>query len=305
MNENSKITILLCSHLCTSSDMKPFETKEWTLFSENLKINKIQPFDILSFSDDDFRVRLGLDINQIERINMLIERNIDLEKEIKNYEKINIKIMTRDDATYPELIKSKLYNLSPPILYYCGDLALLSQKYIGFVGSRSIEQQDEDFTNKIVTVVNKKGFGVVSGGAKGVDSIATSTSLKNNLPCIEYISDSMNRKLRNKDTLAYIESGKLLVFSTTKPDAGFEVGNAMARNKLIYAQSEGTVVVKADYNKGGTWSGATENLKKQYCDEYCWKNNDYKGNSELIKLGAIGIDENWDGELALKLFSIL
>lgn len=36
-----------------------------------------------------------------------------------------------------------------------------------------------------------------------------------------------------------------------KPDAGFNAGIAMQRNKYIYVQSEATVVVKSDYNKGG------------------------------------------------------
>jgi predicted Rossmann fold nucleotide-binding protein DprA/Smf involved in DNA uptake len=71
----------------------------------------------------------------------------------------------------------------------------------------------------------------------------------------------------------------------------------MMRNKYIYAQSEGTVIIKSDYNKGGTWSGAIANLKQQLCNTFCWNNLEYKGNVELIKRGAIPIDESWDGDL--------
>ena len=45
------------------------------------------------------------------------------------------------------------------------------------------------------------------------------------------------------------------------PDAPFSPGNAMGRNKLIYAQSLVTLVVASDRETGGTWSGAVEALK--------------------------------------------
>ena len=91
----------------------------------------------------------------------------------------------------------------------------------------------------------------------------------------------------------------MLLISVAKPDSGFNAGIAMMRNKYIYAQSEATVIVKSDYNKGGTWSGATENLKNKWCKEFCWNNLKYNGNQALIKKGAIPIDDNWDGNLDL------
>ena len=71
----------------------------------------------------------------------------------------------------------------------------------------------------------------------------------------------------------------------------------MQRNKFIYAQSKGTIVVKSDYDKGGTWSGATEALRNGYCPVFCRNNQKSLGNKKLIELGAIAIDENWDGKL--------
>lgn len=82
-----------------------------------------------------------------------------------------------------------------------------------------------------------------------------------------------------------------------KPDAGFNAGIAMQRNKYIYVQSEATVVVKSDYNKGGTWGGASEALKKDYCPVLCRDHRKYPGNSGLIRLGAVPIDDRWDGNV--------
>jgi len=58
----------------------------------------------------------------------------------------------------------------------------------------------------------------------------------------------------------------------------------MSRNKLIYTQSDATIVMKSD-TKGGTWEGANENIKKQWIPLWVI---DYKekGNEEIIKMGA-------------------
>ena len=103
-------------------------------------------------------------------------------------------------------------------------------------------------------------------------------------------------KLHNSDTVKKIQQGKLLLMSVVKPDAGFNVGMAMMRNRYIYAQSAATVVVRSDLNKGGTWTGANENLKHNWCTTLCW-DHPYPGNQALIQKGAIAVDEHWNGQI--------
>jgi predicted Rossmann fold nucleotide-binding protein DprA/Smf involved in DNA uptake len=143
---------------------------------------------------------------------------------------------------------------------------------------------------------------VVSGGARGCDSIAEEEALENGGTAIAFLSDSMLRKLRSARAIQAVQQGKLLLLSVVKPDAGFNAGVAMMRNKYIYAQSEATIVIKSDYNKGGTWSGATENLKNQWALPLCWNHTTYPGNNALIERGAIPIDDDWDGSIGPLLF---
>ncbi len=51
-------------------------------------------------------------------------------------------------------------------------------------------------------------------------------------------------------------------------------------------------------HKGGTWSGASEALRKDYCPVLCRENKRYPGNTGLIGLGAIPLTEEWDGDIS-------
>jgi predicted Rossmann fold nucleotide-binding protein DprA/Smf involved in DNA uptake len=59
-----------------------------------------------------------------------------------------------------------------------------------------------------------------------------------------------------------LREGRLTLVSPYDPNAGFNVGNAMQRNKLIYALADTALVVSSDLDKGGTWAGAIEQLEK-------------------------------------------
>ena len=298
MIQNSMAIIVLCSHLCVGDNVKPFEPAEWTTFAQKLLDKKIEPCELLSFSDEDFEVKLDLSMDEAQRITKLIGRSGSITFEIEKYADMGINIMTRADIHYPKALKKKLGKSCPPIFYYAGNPELSDKKCVGFVGSRSIGTNDEVFTAATVSKINAKGFTVVSGGARGVDSLASEISLANGSCSVEYVADSLVSRIKSRAVVSAVINNRLLILSAVNPDSRFFTGFAMMRNKYIYAQSEGTVIIKSDYNKGGTWNGAITNLKQRLCNTFCWNNPEYEGNAELIKRGAIPIDDSWSGDLA-------
>lgn len=296
MNGNASMIAVLCSHLC-AENCTPLEPSEWTKLADIMIEHNIQPKDIPDFSDEDMKRFFGYESAEITRIKELLDRAGSLGFELEKLSSMGINVITRADKGYPKALKTKLKGGCPPLFYYVGELALLDSRTVGFVGSRTIGDEDTVFTERTVGKINKRGFGVVTGGARGVDSAASAASISNGCFCIEYISDSLIKKIKRKDVISAIQDKKLLLLSSAKPDAGFNTGMAMQRNKFIYAQSESTVVVKSDYNKGGTWNGAVQALKKEYCPVLCRDHKRYNGNTELIKLGAVPIDDNWDGDV--------
>jgi predicted Rossmann fold nucleotide-binding protein DprA/Smf involved in DNA uptake len=104
-----------------------------------------------------------------------------------------------------------------------------------------------------------------------------------------------------------IRQGRLVLVSPYDPSAGFNAGNAMNRNKFIYALADHALIVDSAYEKGGTWAGAKEELKRENHPPV-WVRLDGKvsaGNEQLLKLGARAFpSEPWNQHI-LKLLEDL
>ncbi len=287
--------ILLCSHLQLNNNTIPFEPKEWNDIMLRLKTNKMYPEDILELSVNDFKSILNFDDNLIERIKQLLSRSGSISFELEKLWNRNIGIITSADNNYPKLIKQKLILNHPPLFYYTGELKLLDNEGIAIVGSRNIDNAAIEFTKDLVENAVENDYMVISGGARGIDNTSEGAALGCGGKVISILSDSLGTKIKNRDVIEYIEDGRLLLLSATNPSAGFSVGFAMGRNKYVYTSSVAAFVISSDYDKGGTWAGATENLKNGWVPTFVRKVEYLKGNMELIKKGAIAI-ENIDFE---------
>ena len=76
------------------------------------------------------------------------------------------------------------------------------------------------------------------------------------------LADSLEQTAMTREHRNLLLEGQLVLISPYDPNAGFNAGHAMQRNKVIYALADAALVVNADINKGGTWAGATEQLEK-------------------------------------------
>lgn len=285
-SDNAMCTILLSSYIGIKegSDVKPLSLGEWHKFIDVLVQNKLEPSIV--YSTEIVKLKeIGYDEAFLERIKALVERGASVAFELEEYEKRGIHVITFIDKEYPVLLRRELKNKKPPVLFYSGDISLANKVGIGVVGSRNISDDGMQFTiNLVEKAVNEK-LVIYSGGAKGVDVTAQTVALNSGGAVVAYIADSLTDKIKKKDIAKHVAEGKLLLISDLKPDVGFSAGRAMNRNKYIYASAMGTFIVESDYNKGGTWNGATEAIKNKWGNVFVW-NNSSNGNQKLIDFGA-------------------
>lgn len=195
---------------------------------------------------------------------------------------------------YSKTLKQNLKTAySPTLLYLKGDSQILQEKSIAIVGSRAAEEKSLEFTDNIAQMASKDYKVVVSGFAKGVDKQALDSTLKFQGRSIIVLPQGIATFNSGfKTYYKQIVDGDVLVLSTFHPNAGWSVGLAMARNPVIYGLADEIFVAESG-DKGGTWSGVIDGLRKGRKIFVRIPEPDEKNANELlIQKGAIPVDFN-------------
>lgn len=230
------------------------------------------------------------------QVKELLKRSASITFAIAELRQRGLRITTFLDNDFPKRLFTRLGDFCPPLLYTCGNYELSTKRTVGYVGSRSITELDAQWTEARIEKNINDGYGIVTGGAKGIDSVALSAAINAGSFAIVYLPDNIGLKIREAYFQQALLAGRLLLYSHVSPLAKKNknsfVSSAMERNKFIYAQSIATVVVRSDLNKGGTWSGATEALRHKWSRVYAWDNVQYPGNQKLIEMGALPLSDD-------------
>ena len=197
--------------------------------------------------------------------------------------------------TSPEYSKTLKTNLkatySPPVLYIKRNKKIMQEQSIAIVGSRAASEIALNFTDNIAKNASKDYKVVVSGFAKGVDKQALDSAIKYKGQSIIVLPQGiMTFTSGFKNYYKQIIDGDVLVLSTFHPKAGWSTGLAMARNPIIYGLASEIYVAESS-EKGGTWSGVIDGLRKGrkiYVRQP--EHNEKNANNILIQKGAIRVD---------------
>ncbi len=197
-----------------------------------------------------------------EHIQELLTRGFQLSQVLELWRARSIWVVSQADQDYPSRLRQKLGSAAPPVLYGCGDGDLLERGGLAVVGSRRVSDQVIEYAEQTGRSAALANCTIVSGGAKGVDQAAMRGALNGGGAAIGVLADGIEKSVLQRENRNVLMDGRLTLISPFDPRAGFSVGNAMRRNKLIYALADAGLVVESDYKKGGTWTGAVEQLTK-------------------------------------------
>lgn len=255
-----------------------------------LHSHQLRPGDMLQpGSFDDIRNAGGELLFDLDRLSQLLGRGAELAMIVEHWANKGLWILSRSDTAYPQRIKARLASKAPPILYGVGNQELLSNGGLAIVGSRDIDEKSIEFSHSLAKLCAKQSIQVVSGGARGVDSESMRTALEYGGTVVGILADSLSRWAVAKVYRDALRSQNLALVSPYYPDAGFNVGNAMSRNKYIYCLSDYALVVSTSAEKGGTWAGAVENLSGQKTPLFIQTGDGVpKANQKLLEIGGIG-----------------
>lgn len=197
---------------------------------------------------------------------------------------------------YPKQLKQNQKYNAPCVIYTKGNKALLQAPSVAIVGSRSADAKSLAFTERIAQKASAEGKVVVSGFAKGVDRQALDAAVGAGGQSIIVLPQGiMTFASGFKQYYQHIARGRVLVMSTFAPKAPWSVELAMARNPIIYGMAREIYVAQSD-DKGGTWSGVIDGLRKGRPIHVRYPERGEKNaNLLLIQKGASAVDG--DGNL--------
>ena len=276
-------------------DAKPLTTREWSELERKLELNSLDVAELPGLTCEQMVDVLQIDRGEADRIAGLLARSRMLQQELEQLESLGIWLITRFDEGYPSRLIERLGRAAPLMLYGAGEARLLNQRGLAVVGSRNIDASGFELTELVGRACAASNLIVYSGGARGVDKTAMGAALASGGNAAGLLADSLEKAVRASDVRAAIEESRLVLATPYSPQASFNVGTAMARNKLIYALSDFALVIASDAEKGGTWAGAEEALTAGWVPVFVVDGPDIpEGNRLLIERGAIPFPDSFD-----------
>lgn len=214
-------------------------------------------------------------------------KRIDLDCQIKLIEKNNFSLIPLDSELYPTSLKSIF---DPPlVLFVKGEI--LPQDYfsIAIVGTRLASFYGRTMSEKLSRELAEKGFTIVSGGARGIDTFSHQAALRAKgrtlvvLGCgLDIAYPPENRKLFEE----IAEKGAMISEFplSTRPDKG----NFPMRNRIISGLSLGVVVIEAPHKSGAliTVTHANEQGREVFSVPGHADSFVSKGTNQLLREGA-------------------
>lgn len=314
--DDSLATILLVSRLCAEG-ARPLKASEyWSLLgvigagppvgaeqeadAVRGRGDRPGPGALLGKDEDQLVLDHDLPGDIASRIAGLSERATAVAFELERLDQSGIRTVTVFDEHYPRQWLDRVGAKAPPLIHAAGSLELLGAPGLGVVGSRDVSQEGGEVAKEVARFAAGRGLPLVSGGARGVDQLSMDAAFEAGGAVVGILAESLSRKLKRPDVRRAVYDGSTVMCTPYNPAAPFSAGNAMGRNKLIYAQAALTVVVASDDGTGGTWSGATEALKHGYGAVAVWRGDgEGAGNEPLQERGAVPVSSLEDIEVLL------
>ena len=285
-SDESVIAALLLTNRITEVAAKPFAPKEfWTL------IGRVPDPGVFMGSDAaTVAAVLGGDDAFAERVVTLLDAAVGFAVEQERLEESGVVLLSALDERYPPSLRRRLGPIRPPFLMVAGDLDRLSAGGIGVVGSRDVSAHGGEVAVAAGARAVELGVPVVTGAARGVDQLSMKGAIDAGGSVVGIPSEGLGRM--KKEIRALVHEDRLTLASPYGPNARFTAGNAMGRNKVIYALADVTLVVASDVDTGGTWQGATEALRRGFGPVAVWTGDGAgPGNAVLAERGAMVITD--------------
>ena len=202
---------------------------------------------------------------------------------------LGARLLTWADPDYPARLRQ--IDAAPPVLYLLGALTPADDWAIGVVGTRQVTTYGRQVADQLAADLARRHVTVVSGLARGVDTLAHKAALAAGGRTIAVLGSGLDQIYPPENRVlveGMIASGQGVVISEyplgTKPDAA----NFPPRNRIISGLSAGVLIVEAGQSSGAliTQRFALEQGREIFAVPGSIFNPQSQGTNALLKQGA-------------------
>lgn len=217
------------------------------------------------------------------------KKTLDPDEYFVNLQKSGIKVVTIFDENYPPLLRE--IHSAPMIIYYKGEITdVVLENCFGIVGSRKPTGYGRVVTEKLTRELVEAGLTIVSGLARGVDTVAHSIAVEAGGKTLAVLGGGLFRIFpsENLRLAEKIASGFGAVLTEFPPAYPHLAGNFPARNRIISGLSKGVLVTEAAEDSGSliTARFALEQGREVFAVPGPITSTMSEGTSALLKDGA-------------------
>lgn len=225
------------------------------------------------------------------------EKFDEIEAQIAYLEEEGIGIKTILEDDFPQILRE--INDPPPLVYYKGQFPLPEGLFVAVVGTHNATYEGIKDATDIGKELANKGAVVVSGLARGIDTGAHLGALAKQGKTYAVLGSGLNKIYPEENLSLAAEISNNGALLTEYPlNAPVNVGQLMARNRIVVGLSQTVIVVETEDDASGTMDAANKAVE-QGKPLFVVIRED-KVSEELAKIGAIPIKGAQDLELVLK-----
>lgn len=263
-----------------------------------------EPKLILEKSKAELQRVQGIGANRAEVL-LHWRNHCDLDEEKKRVEQAGVTLVTRDDECYPPLLR-EIHD--PPLcLYVRGNPDALKRtaSAVAMVGSRRTTNYGKKVADNLGTAAAAAGWPVISGLARGIDTIVHEAVVRMDGCAIAVIGSGLGRIYPQENIkLARRIADNGVVVSEFPMHYAPAKRSFPMRNRIIAGMASGTVVIEAGHRSGSliTASQALEQNRQVFAIPGRVDSPQSKGCNKLIRDGAYLVESFQD---ILETFSFL
>lgn len=296
MSSDTQLAALLLSNQLTRLEVAPLKAREfWGLVDRTDALG----IDIGALlTDATVRAQVAKGEVSEQRLTGLLDATRAFAFEIERLGESGITLLSALDERFPVLLRDRMQYGCPPHLFAAGATDALLHRRLAIV-TDAINDAIEPIVRQAVAGAVVASWATVVGAAgqsehgrgPAIDSVVLDESGACGSTPIVVAADGINRAARSPDVRKLVQQQALCLVSPFVPDTAASGATSRARDAVVQAMADRTLVVACADGTGPTWATALASVEREPASVLSFTGpGSQPGNAALVGMGAVDID---------------